>query len=486
MAVEDVLGAELVAYSEYEPSSKSNPKPTQAAARLLAYRRPGVPNLGDIAAIDWAAVAATLDRSRALIVTGGFPCQDLSLAGIGKGMRAGTRSGLWTHMAHGIDQLRPDLVLIENVRGLLSADAACDLEPCPWCLGDDEGRPLRALGAVLGDLAELGFDARWVGLRAADVGAPHGRFRVFVAAWPAADTHSGAVRDEPVAQPGGDGAPVAGPPVRDTDSVDRDGWAPAGLEGQAGPAAGPAPDPARVGRGTAGGHDGLRPAGLESCPTTDTTGDGRDEGWTESARFVGRPDAAVCGDAVRDSSMRGRDVSPVAEGRGKRAEQARGSGVAVTDADCGRNAEINTRTDEVDGQRSPNGRRPVKPTWALRGGITAGRGASGELSAERGPITGDQTPDRLDWGPYGPAIHRWQSILGRVAPAPTQVGARGGTQLSARFVEFLMGLPEGYVTDVPGLTRNEQLARLGNGVVPQQAVAALQHLLAFDTGRAAA
>lgn len=149
MAVEDVLGAELVAYSEIDP----------AASKLLAYHHPGVPNLGDITAIGWHEAAATLDRSRAVIVTGGFPCQDLSLAGVGKGLRPGTRSGLWTHMAYGIDQLCPDLVVIENVRGLLSADAACDLEPCPWCLGDDEGRPLRALGAVLGDLADLGYDA---------------------------------------------------------------------------------------------------------------------------------------------------------------------------------------------------------------------------------------------------------------------------------------------------------------------------------------
>jgi hypothetical protein len=64
--------------------------------------------------------------------------------------------------------------------------AHSDLEPCPWCVGDDDDAvPLRALGAVLGDLADLGYDAIWHGLRAADVGAPHGRFRVFVVAWPA-------------------------------------------------------------------------------------------------------------------------------------------------------------------------------------------------------------------------------------------------------------------------------------------------------------
>ena len=119
------------------------------------------------------------------ILTGGFPCQDLSLAGKRAGLKDGTRSGLWSEFAHAIDVIRPRLVVIENVRGLLSATAHSDVEPCSWCLGDDGGEPaLRALGAVLGDLASLGYDARWTGLRAADAGAPHGRFRVFIVAYP--------------------------------------------------------------------------------------------------------------------------------------------------------------------------------------------------------------------------------------------------------------------------------------------------------------
>jgi hypothetical protein len=92
--------------------------------------------------------------------TGGFPCQDVSHAGKRAGLRPDTRTGLWSQMAYAIDQLRPALVVAENVRGLLSAEAHSDLEPCPWCMGDGEGlSPLRALGAVLGDLADLGYDA---------------------------------------------------------------------------------------------------------------------------------------------------------------------------------------------------------------------------------------------------------------------------------------------------------------------------------------
>lgn len=74
-------------------------------------------------------------------------------------------------------------------------------------------------------------------------------------------------------------------------------------------------------------------------------------------------------------------------------------------------------------------------------------------------------------------IRRWEQILGRCAPPPTQLGAKGRPQLDPRFSEFLMGLPEGHVTSVPGLTRNEQLKALGNGVVPQQAAAAVAYLL---------
>lgn len=173
MAVESVLDAETAWVCDIDP----------AASKVLAHRYPGVPNLGDITAVDWDAVEP-VD-----IITGGSPCQDLSAAGRRAGMLPSTRSGLWTHMADAIDRIRPSLVVFENVRGLLSARANSELEPCTWCMGGPAyGEPvLRALGAVLRDLADIGFDAAWTGLRASDVGAPHHRYRIFLAAWPAAD-----------------------------------------------------------------------------------------------------------------------------------------------------------------------------------------------------------------------------------------------------------------------------------------------------------
>lgn len=118
-------------------------------------------------------------------------CQDVSHAGRRAGLiRDGegrTRSGLWGHMLRAIDEQRPRMVVAENVRGLLSAQADSDVEPCPFCMGDDGASPMRALGAVLADLADIGYDAAWTTLAAADIGAPHRRERVFVLAWPAED-----------------------------------------------------------------------------------------------------------------------------------------------------------------------------------------------------------------------------------------------------------------------------------------------------------
>lgn len=76
------------------------------------------------------------------------------------------------------------------------------------------------------------------------------------------------------------------------------------------------------------------------------------------------------------------------------------------------------------------------------------------------------------WGQYAPAIARWEHLLGRPAPEPTEPG-KTGPRLSPRFVEWLMGLPDGWVCDVPGLSRNDRLRLLGNGVVPQQGAHAL-------------
>ena len=176
LAVMEVTGAEVAWHCEWEA----------APSAILDKHFPGVPNYRDVTKVDFTQVEP-VD-----ILTGGFPCQDLSLAGKRAGLKEGTRSGLWSEFARAIEELKPRLVVIENVRGLLSATATNPhLEHCSWCMGEsgDGEPPLRALGAVLGDLADLGMDAKWTGVRAADAGAPHNRFRIFITAHPA-DTGS--------------------------------------------------------------------------------------------------------------------------------------------------------------------------------------------------------------------------------------------------------------------------------------------------------
>lgn len=161
-AVEDTLGANVVWNCEFDP----------AASAVLAHHWPGVPNLGDVAVIDWRRVEP-VD-----VLCGGFPCQDLSLAGRREGLD-GARSGLWWRMRDAIEILRPTVVVIENVLGLAASGAIDD---------------------VTGNLLALGYRVRWTITSAASVGAPHRRRRVFIAA-----TRSGPPGVERIA--GDDGAP---------------------------------------------------------------------------------------------------------------------------------------------------------------------------------------------------------------------------------------------------------------------------------------
>lgn len=81
------------------------------------------------------------------------------------------------------------------------------------------------------------------------------------------------------------------------------------------------------------------------------------------------------------------------------------------------------------------------------------------------------------WGKFEPAIRRWEEVLGRPAPAPTKPdGKDGNHRLSSAFTEWMMGVPEGWITEA-GISRNEELKAAGNGVVPQQAELALRILL---------
>lgn len=175
LAVEAVTGAQPAWFVEYD----------EAPSKILAHHWPDVPNYGDVTQINWAEVEP-VD-----ILTGGSPCQDLSAAGKRAGMAEGTRSNLWVNMREAITQLRPQLVVWENVLGALSAPAesesdalTSDMEQGGGLLAAPPGGHLRALGRVLGDLTEIGYDTEWLTLRASDIGAPHHRARIFLISWP--------------------------------------------------------------------------------------------------------------------------------------------------------------------------------------------------------------------------------------------------------------------------------------------------------------
>lgn len=330
LAVEEVFDARTIWFSEIN----------EPVARVFAHHWPDAPNLGDITTIGWGTVEP-VD-----VLCGGFPCQDVSTVGKRAGLAPGTRSGLWAHMATAIEALQPQWVVIENVRGLLSAPASratqegdddeCNLQTAtpgdatlrslesdPWGLGDQPARPLRALGAVLGDLADLRYDTRWIGLPASAIGAPHPRFRIFILA-------------------------------------------------------------------------------RRSVPN--------------SAGF--------------------------------------GLGARRRDARTGEGAQRHDRTE-------PSSDRPRDATQPALAG--------GDVRADRGVLR--------RWGRYAAAIARWERITGRPAPAPAILNEEMGLRPAPAFVEWLMGLPAGWVTDPSlGLTHPQQLMALGNGVVPRQAARALTYL----------
>lgn len=190
-------------------------------------------------------------------------------------------------------------------------------------------------------------------------------------------------------------------------------------------------------------------------------GDQRERaGHTAGNRGEAAADAADLGHN-RPGSARGRRVGPA--DRGVAAADTAGDMRRLGDRDA-----LRTRGDE-DGRAS-----------------TAGAGATADADrvgwgADVGDVRAGQ-PD-VEWGGFEPAIHRWEAVLGR--PHPGAIDDRG--RLSPQLVEWMMGLPAGHVTQVPELTRTQQLKALGNGVVPQQAAAAIRLLAAraFDGAVAA-
>jgi len=155
LGLERTGGFETVAFCEIEEFPR----------KVLAKHWPNVPCYRDVRELTGAKLAA--DGIAVDVITGGFPCQDISACGSGEGLD-GERSGLWFEFARLIREIRPKFVILENSPNLLD-----------W------------LGEILETMAEVGLDAEWDCIPAGAVGAPHFRDRIWVVAHPSCQRFSG-------------------------------------------------------------------------------------------------------------------------------------------------------------------------------------------------------------------------------------------------------------------------------------------------------
>lgn len=491
-------GADTVVTSDLEPGPVA----------IEAFHAPGIPNLGDITAVD----KSTLPEADILV--GGSPCQSMSYAGRRAGMHEGTRSGLWSEQCDAINAVRPRLTVWENVQAATGASAssrsdivrhgrrvaalraaglcACDnpdldypagfrpptgegavradkalldwarrrgldvsgLEcrrcgcpvygpgPVAWTDrlgGRDTGPVIRALGRVLADLSLIGYDAVWRGIEAADVGAPHHRFRLFVVAWPQTPPDRPAETDlfrelDALPAPRPAGSPWA---VFDRDAdVWRSGET--RLDGTADVFDGVWPTdgvmvsgrvwtapawPAVLPRlsGAPARHGDTDPRHRVSGSPLIPTPAARDaKGLNQRRNQENLPGAMELGTRLRSAPATVFMPTPHASD-GAKGPSYSGHRVNLSGAVLGQASLLPTPT-ASDGmaERMRSGMWHAGSRRAMNLGI-AGRIVTAGEGKARDP---ESYGFRVDWGRFTPAVRRWETILGRPAPDPTQATRR--------------------------------------------------------------
>ena len=403
---------------------------------ILAHHYPGVPNLGDVKALAWAAPGID-------ILSAGYPCQPFSAAGKRKG--ADDPRHLWPSISAGIALSRPRVLCLENVRGHLS-------------LGFD---------VVLTDLHRLGYDVRWTLLRAADVGACHGRARLFILAHDREHGGFPAPSGEPFAAVGDLG--LVEPHLGLFGEVEL---------GESLPTSG-----ALVG-GTLWALPGVAagsPAVLLPTPVADHS-----RGLAQpGSSYQSLPNVVM---------LLPTPTSRDHKGANQRSDDTCLTGAllptpATTDAKGARNSTSGRKADsQHTGQLVDEDGQPVDHVMQRTFDPATGRMVQTGLpqavnllptpKASDGDKGGPMLPSAVQperWGAYAAAIARHALLAGRPAPDPTEPGSKGQPRLSPRFVEFMMGLPDGWVTGVD-IPRVAMLKALGNGVVPVQAAVAFTSL----------
>jgi len=383
------------------------------ACKIMAKRFPNARNLGDAKKIDWEQY-----RGKTQVVSAGFPCQDISQAGTREGIK-GMRSGLWFDIATGLWIMRPEHVFLENVAAIRT----------------------RGLYAVLGSLHEMKYNAWWGILGADDVGACHIRKRWFCYAEP-----SRHARRSPTT-------------IYGTYDPDTHTW--------------------RTPQ-----HDEIGDS--KSCKHLFTKwGSMRDGELSEL-----EAPANATRDAPSLPTVRAADG-----GRGPTLKSTVHQGsddlVTVLTKLFRRNPSVYEEHPEWLG---------AKPTIYLKT-PTAYLGSSGAAqhpdqrkAGKHGPTLDDEVCFLLNvrpedeagdgpfspaewWNEFLPAVRRWECLSQSAAPIPVIRGPRGGVKVNPRFVEWMMGLPEGWATEVEGVSLGEQISRIGNGVMPLQSVTSFVLLL---------
>jgi len=477
-----------------------------AASLVLAHRFPHVPNLGDIRTVDWAG----LDPVDVLV--GSSPCQSVSPAGRREGLTAGSHSNLWTSMADGIRVMRPPVVMWENVTGMLSATADTrlhDLDSCPHCRGAGGDAPLRAMGRIVADLADAGYDAVWCDLKASDVGACHQRARVWMVAWR---------RDAPLpvfltATPTARHAPATGSRTPDMAQGDLGAAsspqnAPQALSGDMAGTRVATWDPrrdiwTRVDHACPAGHPlpwtsvwpktGVCLSGdvamLTSCPAPDG-----------GARHLLRTPRSARGGSSTENIGKLTLPTPVARpGHGSPADHLRRK--------PGRSVVPDLAIIVDNGLLDTGGTLPGQASAARLPSPRASDGAKGgpnQVGRVKSDMTLPTAVARIDaswaaqcrcdaWGAYRDAVHAHAVAFQAPAPLPSApTGRDGGLRLTAEAAAWMMGLPAGWITDdaiwsghvtdagkpwTRSAWRVAALRIAGNGVVPRQGEAAFRWLL---------
>lgn len=428
------------------------------ASTLLAHHHPGIPNLGDITEVEWPS-AASVD-----VLAGGFPCQPWSLGGKRDG--ADDERDLWPvrkydadgqprrGMLDAIAALRPPVVLLENVPGLLTGDRGS------------------AWRTILHDLDLLGYTTRWTVLGACKLGLCHHRHRLFALA-------TLADGDTPIEL----GMPIEAWTAWPRDGVCAGGYVWSETTDECGNAGMVLPTPCAsdgnprgTGLGTYQSPEGRPLREVVAMLPTPTRSDGTGgAGYTSTGgqnlrtavtNILPTPVASPYG-----SNMSGSEHAAVRPSLERIAQM-----LPTPTANMGDGSTLPSA--QLASSRRAAGRRMLDDAVALlptprasdatKGGPNQ-RGSRGDLG-----LPAAAQPER--WGDWATAVARHARIIGRPAPEPTITGRRGGCRLNPALTEWMQALPEGHITG-PVADPNAANRLAGNGVVPAVAAAAVLRML---------